>query len=248
MEQQAVDPFNIVDIVVAVLVLLSAVFAFYRGFVREVLAIAGWAGAAVVTWYAWKPVRPYIEPYLPYDWLADGIAIGGVFLISLVVFWLVIHAIVVQVKDSPLNALDRSLGFLFGVARGVLIIALAFLVGEYTVWKSETGERPEWIKGARALPIIEYSANLIASALPEEILKLPESITDDMKAQQSGPDTGATEAEVENLAQPPVAAPTTDGTAEEQGYTEAEDRAVENLIESEMLDPPSEADGGESQQ
>jgi len=245
MEQQ---PFNIVDIVVAVLVLLSAVFAFYRGFVREVLAIAGWGGAVVVTYYAYPHVRPYVEPYLPADWLTDGATIGGVFLVSLVVFWLIIHAVVVQVKDSPLNALDRSLGFLFGIARGVLIIALAFLVGQYTMWKGEDEQRPEWIEGARALPIIEYSANLIAGALPEEILNLPGSITEDMKAQQGSPDTGASEAEVENLAQPPVAAPAADPAAEDKGYTETEDRAVENLIESEALDAPSDADGGESQQ
>ena len=245
MEQQ---PFNIVDIVVAVLVLLSAVFAFYRGFVREVLAIAGWGGAVVVTYYAYPHVRPYLEPYLPADWLVDGATIGGVFLVALVVFWLIIHAVVVQVKDSPLNALDRSLGFLFGIARGVLIIALAFLVGQYTMWKGEDEQRPEWIEGARALPIIEYSANLIASALPEEILNLPGSIADDMNAEQSSPDTGASEAEVENLAQPPVAAPAADGATEEQGYTESEDRAVENLIESEALDAPSDADGSESQQ
>jgi len=243
------EPFNIVDIAVAVLVLLSAVFAFYRGFVREVLAIAGWGGAVVVTYYAYPYVRPYVEPYLPADWLTDGATIGGIFLVSLVVFWLVIHAIVVQVKDSPLNALDRSLGFLFGIARGVLIIALAFLVGQNTMWKDNDAERPEWVKGARSLPVVEYSANLIAAALPEEILNLPQSITEDMKAQQGDSDTGgATEAEVENLAQPSVATPATDGAAEDKGYTETEDRAVENLIESETLDAPSDTEGGESQQ
>lgn len=245
MEQQ---PFNIVDIVVVVLVLLSAVFAFYRGFVREVLAIAGWAGAVVVTYYAYPHVRPYVEPYLPADWLVDGATIGGVFLVSLVVFWLIIHAIVVQVKDSPLNALDRSLGFLFGVARGVLIIALAFLVGQYTLWKDGQEERPEWVTGARSLPIVEYSANLIASALPEDILNLPQSISNDMQAGQGGAaSNGASDAEVENLAQPPVAAPDPAEAGEEQGYTESEDRAVENLIESEALDAPT-GDGQEPAQ
>ncbi len=108
--------------------------------------------------------------------------------------------------------------------------------------------RPEWVEGARSLPIIEYSANLIAQALPEEILNLPASITEDMNAQQSGLDSGASDAEVETLAQPPVAAPAADDAAEDKGYTEAEDRAVENLIESEALDEPSNAEVGESQQ
>ncbi len=246
MEQQ---PFNIVDIVVVVLVLLSAVFAFYRGFVREILAIAGWGGAVVVTYFAYPHVRPYVEPYLPADWLVDGATIGGVFLVSLVVFWLIIHAIVVQVKDSPLNALDRSLGFLFGVARGVLIIALAFLVGQYTMWKDGEEQRPEWVSGARALPIIEYSANLIAAALPEDILNLPQSITDDMRGgANAGASNGASEAEVETLAQPPVAVPAPDAAAEDQGYTESEDRAVENLIESEALEAPVETETPEQAQ
>jgi membrane protein required for colicin V production len=245
MEQQ---PFNIVDIVVAVLVLLSAVFAFYRGFVREVLAIAGWVGAFVATGLAYPYVRPYIAPYMPADWLATVATISGLFLVSVVVFWLIIHAIVLQVKDSPLNALDRSLGFLFGIARGVLVVALAFLLGQLLLWENEDEPRPEWVEGARALPIIEYSANLLAVALPEDILNLPASILDNLRAPKSSPDAGASEAEVKNLAQPPVAAPAADGATEDTGYTESEDRAVENLIESEALDEPSNAEGGESQQ
>ena len=157
-----------VDLGVAAVVLLSAIFAFYRGFVREVLAIAGWVGAAVFAVYYFDDVRPHVEPYLKDELLTDIATAAGLFLGSLVVFWLVIHFIVIRVKKSALNALDRSLGFVFGVARGVVVVALAFMLGEKMIWADEEYPRPEWVSGARSLPLIEYAATTMVALVPEE--------------------------------------------------------------------------------
>ena len=227
-----------VDLGVAAVVLLSAIFAFYRGFMREVLAIAGWVGAAVFAFHYYGDVRPHIEPYLKDELLTDVATAAGLFLSSLVVFWLVIHFIVNRVKKSALNALDRSLGFVFGVARGVVVVALAFMLGETMIWPPEEhsppgdeehllagdeerprSARPEWVSGARSLPLIKYAANTMKALLPEKWkkgLKLP-----------FGDNASTTEVSVEDLREPII----TDPEATDEGalYGEAD---LDQLIDS----------------
>lgn len=200
-----------VDLGVAAVVLLSAIFAFYRGFVREVLAIAGWVGAAVFAAYYFDQARPHVEPLLKDALLTDVATAAGLFLSSLVVFWLVIHFIVNRVKKSALNALDRSLGFVFGVARGVVVVALAFMLGEKMIWVDT--EQPEWVSGARSLPLIEYAATTMVGLVPEGW---------DMPDFAPPPAPTA-----EELAQPPVAVP--EATDEGALYGEAD---LDQLIDS----------------
>ena len=211
-----------VDLGVAAVVLLSAIFAFYRGFVREVLAIAGWVGAAVFAAYYFDQVRPHVEPYLKDELLTDIATAAGLFLGSLVVFWLVIHFIVIRVKKSALNALDRSLGFVFGVARGVVVVALAFLLGEKMIWADEEHPQPEWVSGARSLPLIEYAATTMVALVPEEW---------DMPDFAPPPAPSA-----EELAQPDVAVP--EATDEGAQYGDAD---LDQLIDSVQDDAPEAA-------
>ncbi len=207
------------DLAVAGIVLVSAIFAFYRGFVREVLAIAGWVGAAVFAVYFFDDARPYVAQYLP-DELLINIATGaGLFLGSLVVFWLAIHLIVTRVKASALSALDRSLGFLFGIARGVIVVAVAFIAGEKLIWNEDGDARPEWLESARSLPLIEYTARRMTAFIPEE-WDFP---VDDLMP-----------ATPEELALPPVAP--ADTPPEDPGYSD-EERA--------LLDRASEAPAAE---
>ena len=185
---------NPVDVVLAAIVLLSAFFAFYRGFLREALAIAGWIGAGAVTWRYFADAREWLAPYIAHETLLSAAAGGGVFLGSLVVFWLAIHFIVARVQNSPLNALDRSLGFLFGLARGVAVIALLFLFGRYTFWNEGEKTAPGWLTGAASYTLIAYSADMIDRAIPDDLLGLPEAAPSDLL-----------------LAQPPVASDDTGG-------------------------------------
>ena len=231
MEQGSV---NWADLAVAGVVLISAVFAFYRGFVREVLAIAGWVGAAAVAVYYFADARPYVEPYVPGELLVDVATGAGLFLVSLVVFWLVIHLVVMRVKDSPLNALDRSLGFLFGVARGVIVIVLSYMVAERAVWDDGDNPRPDWLTDARSLPLIEHTAGVINALIPEDTLKLLGGGFDE--AQETREPSvalageGAAQSEVERFARPPVAAAEAEGG--EATYSDAERLELDRLSES----------------
>ena len=201
------DGFNLVDAVLAALVLLSAFFAFYRGFVREALSVAGWVGAAVLAYTYFPTAKTWLAGYFAEGILLNIAAAGGVFLGALVVFWLIIHIVSSHVRNSPLNTLDRSLGFLFGVARGVVVIALVFLLGRYSIWDQDEGSPPEWLSGAASYTLIVYSADMVERLIPDDLMRLPPDAPSDLvplgdrlrRAADAVPDP-------ELLAQPPVAA------------------------------------------
>ena len=227
---------NIVDVVVVVVVLISALFAFYRGFVREALAIAGWVGAAFATVWLYPLARPFADEWLEEDWLADVATGATIFLVSLVILWLIAHAIVIRVKDSPLNPLDRSLGFLFGVARGVVLVALAYMVATRAFWHD--GEaRPQWLAEARSLPVIDRSAGLLITLVPEGTFNLPVEGFDAI--QKKAEDLKKAKKLIKVISEPPVAP--ADGDGGETGYKESEITAKDRLIESLTGDDKDEA-------
>jgi membrane protein required for colicin V production len=218
-----------IDLLAAGIVLVSAIFAFHRGFVREVLAIASWVGSVVFAVYFFDAARPHVAEYLP-DELLINIATGaGLFVGSLVIFWLAIHLVVAHVKASALSTLDRSLGFLFGIARGVIVVAVAFIGGEKRIWNEEEDTRPDWLESARSLPLIEYTARQIVAFIPEE-WEFP--VHDILPATP------------EELARPPIA--TADTPAEDPGYSNEVRTQMERAIEgtSDETTPETPAPAG----
>lgn len=129
------DGFTIVDGVVGVIILLSAILAYSRGLVREAMAILGWVAAAVVAFLFADQVQPLVKeiPVIG-DFLADSCELAviasfaAIFTVALVVVSLFTPLFSSIIKRSALGGLDQALGFLFGVARGILLVAVAFFV------------------------------------------------------------------------------------------------------------------------
>ncbi|WP_411836580.1 CvpA family protein [Paracoccus sp. ME4] len=129
------DGFTIIDAVVAGVIILSAILAWSRGFVRESLAILGWIGAAVLAFLFAPTMRPLVAQLPVLDrFLGDSCelaTIAGfavVFALALVVFSIITPLFSSVVQRSALGGVDQGMGFLFGVARGVLLVAIAFIV------------------------------------------------------------------------------------------------------------------------
>lgn len=159
-------PINITDLGLIALLLLSGLLAFARGFVREVLSILAWVVSFVLALQFYPRLSPHILRYIQSEDIAAAAAFGAIFLVSLVVLWVISSAIARRVQSSEIGALDRSLGFLFGLLRGAVIVALLYLL---LVQFLPPREHPSWLREARAMPLIEYSANLLIEAAPEHI-------------------------------------------------------------------------------
>ena len=129
------DGFTIIDGIVAAVIILSAILAYARGFVRESLAILGWIGAAVLAFIFAPTVRPMVAQIPGLNkFLADSCELGTiagfatVFALALVLFSIITPLFSSVVQRSALGGVDQGMGFLFGVARGILLVAVAFIV------------------------------------------------------------------------------------------------------------------------
>ncbi len=145
--------------------LVSGVLAMVRGFMREILSIASWVIAAIVTLYGYSRVLPFVKQYVTNDLFATGIAVGGLFLLTLLVVSLFTVKISDLVLDSRIGALDRTLGFLFGLARGLVIMVVAFL---FFTWLVPAKTEPDWVKNARSRPILQSTGDWLKSVLPDD--------------------------------------------------------------------------------
>ena len=176
-------PINAFDLIVLAILLLSAILALARGFVREVLAIGSWIGAALVTRFAFPHVgpvardafdNPTITDFLwgfgygeeHRDLLAD--VAGGLvtFVVAMTVLSILSTVVARIVQGSALSAVDRSLGLVFGLLRGGLVICLFYLLLAWLI--PDRRDRPDWIEQARSLPLVERGAELLLSLLPDE--------------------------------------------------------------------------------
>jgi membrane protein required for colicin V production len=129
------DGFTIIDGVVALVIIVSALLAYSRGFVREAMSIVGWIAAAVLAFLFAHQVEPLIKeiPVLG-EFIGDSCelsiiaAFAVVFAVALVVVSLFTPLFAGIVQRSALGGVDQGLGFLFGVARGILLVAVALVV------------------------------------------------------------------------------------------------------------------------
>ena len=156
-------PVNLFDIGVIAVLLISSLFAYARGFVHEVFAVIGWIGAILATFYGFPYLILYSRQLIPMPLAAD-IATGAlIFICTLVLLSIITKTISRKVKKSDLNALDRSLGFLFGLVRGALIIVLAYIALELIMPKNN---HPAFILSSRSVGLIKSASQELIELLP----------------------------------------------------------------------------------
>ncbi|RYC32922.1 CvpA family protein [Lichenibacterium minor] len=153
------------DLALLGIVVISALLSMVRGFAREVLAIASWGAAAVAAYLLYPRVMPYLEHYIAKDTVRMIAAIAIVFFTTLVLVSIVTVKLSDAILDSRIGALDRTLGFAFGAARGFLLGVVAFL---FFNWLVPAKSQPDWVLNAKAKPLLVASGNQIVSLLPDD--------------------------------------------------------------------------------
>ncbi len=150
------------DIIIIAVVLASGLMALLRGFVREVLTIIAWVGAAIIAIYLFPYLRPTARGILNPALLADVAAFSVIYLIVLIPAFILTTRVGRKFgRDDP-GVLDRTGGFLFGVARGLFLVGLAFSVHAMVL---DPGTVPSWTENSRLRPIILA----VASIFPEDM-------------------------------------------------------------------------------
>ena len=157
---------NWLDLAVLAIIVFSAIFAFARGFVREALSIVAWVGAAFVTFKGFDWVYAQVEPLVHNTLLSQLIAGLGLFFGSLIVLTIMTGIVARMVRATGLSPVDRTLGFIFGLARGAILVCLAYLLLDIAVPKDD---RPSWIREAKVEPYIHEGSDVLRGFLPESL-------------------------------------------------------------------------------
>src|SRR6202049_2149299 len=158
-------PVTLLDIILIAVMLISALLAMIRGFMREILSMAAWVIAALVTLYSFTKLLPLAKTYFNNDIVAYAVVIGGTFLLTLLLVSVVTVRFSDMVLDSRVGALDRTLGFLFGLARGLIIVVVAFL---FFAWLVPGKTQPAWVANAKSKVVLQSTGDWLMSMLPDD--------------------------------------------------------------------------------
>jgi membrane protein required for colicin V production len=212
-------PITLLDGILVGFTLVSAMLAMVRGFSREILSIASWVAAAAAAFFFYPHVIPYVAPYVDNDKIQMAAAAGAVFIVALIIVTLITMRIADFIIDSRVGALDRALGFLYGAARGILVVAVGLLFFNWLVGANP----PYWITEAKSKPFLDQIGAKLQTLLPDDpensILKklLPD---DDGEAPAEGDGAAGEGAEGGTDAGTAPAEPPAEGGTTEGGTTQ----------------------------
>jgi membrane protein required for colicin V production len=215
---------NTLDLIVLLVIGVSGLFAFARGFVREALSIGAWIASGFVAIYGFPHARPIARDLIGNPTVADVVAAAVLFLGALVILTLATAALASRVKGSSLSALDRTLGFIFGLVRGAVIACLAWLV---LVWAWPESEWPDWAREARLKPFLATGAETLKGLVPGQIREKSAAAAE-KEARRAREE--ATERAIRALIAPAEKAP--EAPATPPGYKPAERRDMDRLFQS----------------
>lgn len=223
-------PINITDLAVLTVLVLSGLLALLRGFVAEVFSIVAWVGALAVGVYGYKPATPIVVELTGIDGpLGELIAGGVLFVIALIVFMILARLASGALQMAGLGAVDRSLGFLFGLVRGAILVCVAYLL---VLWaEPDPQDHPTWLTEAKSLPLIVSGSDMLVTLVPDHLRS--QADTEAARVRRKAEDE-AREALKERLLSPTPRTETAnpDAPQSDQGYTDKERQELNRAIQS----------------
>jgi len=198
---------SLIDIAILAILLVSALFAFQRGFARESIAVFAWVATGAGTYFVFPWIRPLAQNAIPITWLADILALFVTFFGFLMFLSFVSKRLTKTLKTSKPGSFDRSLGFAFGIARGVVLVSVGFW---FVGLAGNDSNPPSYVARASLFPLVDATAQALSAIVPQ-------------------PGTPGAPG-VASASDPAYEAPA--GADEENGYADSERRALDQLIET----------------
>lgn len=168
--------FGLIDIILAIVAIISVLFALYRGLVRELLGIAAWILAGFAALYTYTPIQPLMNKFIENKVTAGIVGSSAIALIILVIMTLINSWIAKRLRQSALSGLDRILGFIFGVARAALLMAIIYIACAMFMPGKKLNELEEQ---NISVPYVRIMAGWIECIIPE-------TVKEDMKSYEQG--------------------------------------------------------------
>ena len=162
--------FQILDFVLFGIMFVSGLLALARGFIRELTSLVAWGAAAFAAWRAFyfKPlvdiVAPHVDPAKPV--MAQIIVAAAAFILVLIIVSIISVKFSDWVVDSRIGAFDRTLGFIYGLARGLIFVSIIYL---FYGWIIPPDKQEDWVRNAMSLPVIRMVSTTITNYLPPDI-------------------------------------------------------------------------------
>lgn len=220
------------DVIILIVIALSALLAFYRGLIKEVLSIVGWVLLTLVMIYLLPSLTPLFNKYIE-SGLMSGIAASiFVFVVFFILWFIFTGYITGKIRSSKLNLPDRFLGLFFGILRACLLIVLMYIaIG----WVVPYNEQPDFLKKSKYYNIAGSFAKPLENLLPEKTIKtIKEGAGAASKKDKDGKSDSIDEL-FDKLSQPKIK-PAKDKKAEKsekpEGYDNSERKNMDRLIEN----------------
>ncbi len=152
--------FSIADFVIIALVLLSAAFGLWRGFVKETLSLFIWVLAVWVALNYSSDLAQFFATHIHHDKVRYYLSFVILMIVTLIVGGLVNMLLVGLIKKTGLSFLDRFFGLIFGIARGLLIVALLLLIADFTTMSDAS-----WWKDSTFIPYFTVLTHLMSGII-----------------------------------------------------------------------------------
>jgi membrane protein required for colicin V production len=241
---------NNLDYIILFLILLSGLLALMRGFVREIFSLVAWAGAYIIGTKFYMPAVPLAHLYIKNERVAGWVAMAGIFVASLILLTIIGHFVCMLVRGRALTAIDRSLGFLYGLARGVLVVSLVYLGAVMILWpdidappaqQQEDKDRnppPDLLVNAKTRPLMAASSKLLMKLVPKEMI---DKQIKNVETQKQGLEQVLHQKALDAVP-PPEAAPPVMAPPEDKGKVQDD---INNLVDQQDRQNPTKQEDGQ---
>ena len=168
-----INNFNQIDILIIILTIISMIYGYSRGLIKEILSILSILVSVYISINVYPNISLFIKEYIEMAVLADSISFALMFLFLYSLINIFSNFIISSITNTPIRILDKNFGILFGFFRALLILSLFNILLYLTLWKKNI---PEWLNNSKSMILIDYTSDKLIKILPSRSLKSIEQL------------------------------------------------------------------------